>query len=505
MPDLFAASASRRLRIKTGAAVIAWAGAIAFAAPAAADLDMAALQADAQDILDSYVARSDGALKPAGGVNAIRDGDTVVLTVPALAFEPGGSRIDVPEIVLRLDEVGEDRVAFDLRLPSEIVGVKLPPAAPDTLTITIGGQSITGIFRPSVQTTETLRMELTQILAMTGDGGIEIGAIRGDANAAATSPEKWKGDGAFSLEDLNVFGRNRSPMLSIGKIEQQLEIGNFGLPAYVAIMRRMTGGSLLKQPDPDSLQVQEASAEFVQKLPEIMDQASGSMLLRMVGLSVTMPGAPPFDLASAAFQLGAAPEDGHYAVDIGLLVEDPHIDPAASPVPPHLLPSLLNAEASLRRLPFATLWAMISEPLQQEIKGDPSGKSAGELEMAPMAAMGVAAEAGSFAELRDLEFQVGPARLTARGVGPLVPGLPEPQLRIEALIEGLEELVQEIEQLPPELSQQAMPIVLMLRGLGEAQARNDQIVHAYLIEQGPNGPTDIRINGIALDQIGPPQ
>ena len=80
--------------------------------------------------------------------------------------------------------------------------------------------------------------------------------------------------------------------------------------------------------------------------------------------------------------------------------------------------------------------------------------------------------------------------------------------RIEAEIAGLEALIEELQALPPEMQEQATPIALMLRGLGKAEARNDEIVYTYLVEQGPNAwPNSFRAarrNRKAVSPAPPP-
>ena len=68
------------------------------------------------------------------------------------------------------------------------------------------------------------------------------------------------------------------------------------------------------------------------------------------------------------------------------------------------------------------------------------------------------------------------------------------------MVEGLDALMEEVQALPPDLRDQAMPVLLGLKGLGKPQAKNDQIAYAYLIEQGPQG--EIMVNGVKLDDLG---
>jgi hypothetical protein len=236
------------------------------------------------------------------------------------------------------------------------------------------------------------------------------------------------------------------------------------------------------------------------------------MVFTLSGLKLETPAAPPFSLGRAGFSVAMAPQDaGHYGLKLELGAEAPAVAEDILPVPASLLPSRAGIAAELKRLPVAALWRTFAEPLGraagEEIRqtGQLSPETEQQLEeqmqMFPVVAMELLGQAGSFGEIQRIELVVGPATLTARGVAPLLPGQPEPPLRIEAAIAGLDDLAAEIQALDPAQQEQLMPFVVMLRGMGKTAAQDGKVVHTYLIEQTPEGR--ITVNGVGVDEIGP--
>jgi hypothetical protein len=499
-----------RLRLSAGLRPVALAGGLLLAAaPAHAELDPAKLAAEGQALLDNYVARSDGALQPKGKVTAIRDGDGVIVKVPSLAFVAPDTRIDVPGSAIRLEETAADHVAFAVTLPDTIAGTKTAPR-PDKLLIQLGSHKIDGVYRPSLLTFGRLDALLQQVTVDTNDGSLSLDRLHVTGGSAEAAPAKWRSDFKMALGQLRVLGADKAPMISLGGFEQNWYLDQYDLPRMAAVQRELTGGAspfaLMSEPDPEKAAA--LTQAWFARLPDLLEGASGGVGLRLADLQVTAPEEPPFALGRLSFDLGLAPDDALYGLQLALAVEEPRVDPMVSPVPPHLLPRHALADTGLRRLPLAPLWAALSAPMQEAMALEMAGKMTPEaekelnqqMEMMPMAAMGMAAEAGSFAEIKRFELEFGPARITAHGVGPLMPGMPEPPLKIEAVIEGLEELVAEVQKLDQEMQQQAMPVLVMLRGLGKPAARNDKVVHTYLIEQTPEGA--ITVNGVSLEEMG---
>lgn len=478
------------------------AGALAFAPlPAAAELDATVLQTQAQEMVDAFVAKTGGELKPKGTVEATRDGDAVVLTIPGFDVGGDGPTLDVPPIEVRLDELDADRVAFAVTLPTEITGVR-PPPAPDTLTMTIGAQDVAGVYHRKIASYESLRASLGDISLVTGDGGFDIGQINLNGDSVESGPTRWSQNLSFALDRLRVFGPDNSTMVEIARIEQEMGAEDLDLPTYMEITQKLTGGLTVDPASAETPEHKAAMLDMVERMPAALKGASAGFGFRLEGVKVAAISGPPVDLGAASFAIEAAPVDEFYEIGMELAVHEPEV---AMPGMGELVPDRLLAEVSLRRMPFAALFDMMRDPLVQELKGDPSGQAADQLEMAPMAAMGAAAEAGSFVEVNTLEIDLGPAKLTASGVGPMAPGLPEPALRVEGAISGLEALVEQIQAMEPGFKEEALAVALVLRGLGKAESRNGEIVHTYLVEQGPNGPADILINGVSIDEIGPPQ
>jgi len=477
---------------------------VTFAAPAAAELDPVKLQADAQSMLDSYVQASEGTLQPAGPVVVVMDGSAALLTTPAIGMTPDpDTRIDLPPVRIRLEEQDADRLAFNVMLPREVTGVKQGPA-PDTLKILIGEHEISGVYRPSIMTADRFEMRVAGLTATTADGAFSFDTLAAGQNANETAPGIWDGDAVFTIGGMRFVAADGSQLFALGRFETVSEVAKVGLDGYMQLVTRMTGGNpIAGMPKVDEAEAKAAALEFVRRLPEFFDGASGNAGFSIAGLEVAAPGAPPFSLANAAFQIGMAPDGDQYGLAMKLGVDDPAVAQGMSPVPPELMPKTLKADAGLRKLPVAQIWQTVSEPIQRNLESDtPETQDALEqtMDMLPMMALGMAAEAGSFAELKTIEFVVGPARLTAVGVGPLAPGLPEPPLHVEAMIQGLDELAEMVQALPPELGGQAMPVVLALKGMGKPEARDGAIVYSYLVEQGPQG--QILVNGVDVSEIG---
>ena len=485
------------------------------AAPAHAELDPAKLAASGQAILDKYVARADGQLQPQGKVTAIRDGAGVIVKLPALAIVEPEAKIDIPGAAIRLEEMGDaDHVGFVVTLPDTIAGTRTAPE-PGKLLIQLGTQKIDGVYRPSLLTFERFDMLLEDVTVDANDGGLTLAAVRGKMASAETAPGQWRTDARFGLGELRVRGPGNTAVMRLGSVEQVWSLDRYDLPRLAAAQREIMGGAspFGMMAEPDEEKALAMSQAWFARLPELLDGASGGFGMRLADLQVTPPDEPAFSLGALRFDLGVAPDEEFYGLALALAAEKPEVDAAALPVPAHLIPRRVVADLGLRRLPLAPLWAAMSGPMQQamalEMKDamTPEAKEAldQQFEMMPMAAMGMAAEAGSFAEIKSFELEIGPARLTAMGVGPLVPGLPEPPLRIEATIEGLDDLAAEVQKLDPEIQQQAMPIVVLLRGLGKPAARNDKIHYTYLIEQAPDG--NITVNGASMAEMGmkPPQ
>jgi|GEM_PF-3036095 len=477
---------------------------VATATPAAAELDQSKLQADLQGIVDSYVAGAEGMLVPAGPVTSSMDGDEVVLTVPALQFKTDEAEFNVPPVVIRLDDAGADRIGYKVMLPSEIVGMKTGPR-PNTLTVKFGGQDISGVYRPSVKVFERYLLRLENMSLSADDGALELGSVVFDVTSDETAPSDWVGVANFAMTGVRVVGPNQQQIVSIGDFAANTSFDKFDLPAYTELSERISGGNpMFGMPKVDEAAAKAAMAELVRRLPEMIDGASGVFDMQMRGLDVAAVNSPAFKLETVLLKLGMAPDDAHYGLNLNLAVEEPTVDPAGSPVPPNLVPKRLVAEAGLRKLPVQTVWQMVAEPLERTVSGEmtPEEEKAAEdmMEMLPFAAMGMAAEAGSFGEINSIVFEVGPARLTAAGVAPLTPGMPEPPLRIQAQIAGLDALVEEVQALPPQMRDQAMPVLVALKGLGKAESVNGGIVYAYLVEQGEKG--DIVVNGVGLEDLG---
>lgn len=506
---MFAVRHSARPLARVSRRLLPLAAAASLAASPAAALDAEKIKTQVQKLVDQYVKMTDGALEPQGSVNVVEDGDSIVITTPAMVVTGPDSRIDVPSSLVRLTETDADRVAFTLTLPSEITGVK-EGAVPDNLSITIGGQQIEGAFRPSLLTFEKLDMRLDNIAGSVNDGAVSLGALRVNLTNVEDAPGKWRSDAGFALGELRVMDGKKNPMVAIGRIENAWRIDKYDLPGFAAIQRRISGDNpFLNMPQPDDEAVQQAMQDLVQQLPVLFDGASGGASFSIANLEVAAIQQPPFSLGAASIDLGLAPEEALYGLQLGLNVDKPEIDPMASPVPPHLLPRSANADLGLRRLPLGQLWQMISGPMQQAMQLEMAGKMTPEaeaeineaFEMVPFAAMGMAGEAGSFAEIKSIKVELGPATLTVAGVGPLMPGMPEPALNVLAKIEGLDALADEVQKLDKGMAEQVMPVIVMLRGLGKAESQDGQIVHTYLLEQGQQG--ELTINGVNVDELQP--
>ncbi|MEQ9642973.1 MAG: hypothetical protein RIM84_23325 [Alphaproteobacteria bacterium] len=508
---MFAAPRSARplARVRHRLLPLATAACLAAASPAQAELDAEKIKVQVQKAIDQYVEMTDGALQPQGSVNVVEDGDAIVVTTPAMVVEGPDSRIEVPSSLVRLTETDADHIAFTLTLPNEITGVK-QGSVPDKLLITIGGQQIEGAFRPSLLTFEKLDLRLDDIAGSVNDGSFSLGALRLNLANIEDAPGKWRSDAGFALGELRVMDAEKTQLVAIGRIENAWRIDQYDLPAFAEIQRKMTGGSpFMGMPKPDDEVVQQAMQEMIQRLPELFDGANGGGTFRIAGLQVAAIQQPPFSLGAASIDLGLAPEEALYGLQLGLNVDKPEIDPMASPVPPHLLPRSAVADLGLRRLPLGQLWQMVSVPMQQAMKLEMSGKMTPEaeaeineqFEMVPFAAMGMAGEAGSFAEIKSIEIELGPAKLSVAGVGPLLPGMPEPALNILAKIEGLDDLAAEVQKLDKGMADQIMPVIVMLRGLGKAVSENDRIVHTYQIAEGKQG--EITVNGVNVDELQP--
>ena len=395
------------------AALLAGGVVAAAAAPAAAELDAQGLQADFQATIDSYIAASGGAIQAAGPATAATEGGTVVLTAPALAFTPGpDTRVDVPPIQIRLDEIDADRIGFAVTLPSEITGVNASGPQPDNLLITLGAQEINGVYRPSLQGFERFYLRIDGFNGSVDDGAVSLGGIAFGLDAEEMQQGRWRGAQSFKLSDLSVADGAGAKIIGIGVIESEALIENIDWPAYAEISQRMSGGNPLHgMPAPDPKAAQAAMLELVQRLPDLLDGGSGRMTFAMANLDVAQSDTPAFKLGQAALALDLAPDEALYSFGLNLAVEDPTVDPSQLPAPPSLVPNRFVSDVALRKLPIQAVWQMVSEPLQAHLESDMSAESEKQLdaamEMAPFAAMGMAAEAGSFAELKTVELEVG--------------------------------------------------------------------------------------------------
>lgn len=473
--------------------------------PALAEIDADGIVADAQQALDNFVKASEGALQPAGPITYVRDGGNVIVTMPALVLDTPPTRFDIPAAVLRLWEVDAKQIGYEIELPTEILGQKVAPAVPDELRLTIGAQNIAGTFLRDLAPYGTLKAELSDIRLTSGEGGFTLGGFSVVSDTVENGPGNWDSSGGYLLNDLTLTGPDGQSVAAIAEFGAGMDATHVDLPRYMEFSQRMTAAAMPDGPGGkvNEAEAQAAALELVETLPDMMDGASGSFYVRAAGIKVMLPHEPPFDLSSASIAMDLKPSGKTYDLGIGLAFNEPTIDPSALPAPTELIPQKLNAALALRQIPIATFWQMVADPLREEIKGDPSGAAADQLEMAPMMAMGAAAEAGTFAEIEGLELIVGPATLNAKGVGPIMPGSPQPPLKVDMSIEGLDALVKVAQGLAPDMSQQITPLVLMVRGLGQPKAANNEIVYEYLIEQGPKGPGDILINGVSIGDMQP--
>lgn len=491
---------------RSALSAIAIAAALMAPLPAAAEVDADGIVAEAQEMLDNFVKASEGALQPSGPITYVRDGDSVIITSPSIVLDSPPMRFDIPPALTRVREVDDNLIAFEVELPTEIVGKKVAPATPDELRLTIGAQKSVGTYRRDIQYYETIDMRLGDIRLTSGEGGFSLGDLTYAAKLIQNAPGDWSADGGYVMKNLIITDPDARPIVTIAEIGMGSDISQVDMPQYLAFYRRimatvMPGGDFNEAKA--EAEAQAAMLELIDKLPDMLDGASGSMLMQIAGLQVAMPHEPPFDLGAAAIAMNLKPSGANYDFGVGLSFDEPKVDPAALPAPPELMPQKLDAALALRKVPIAAVWQMIADPLREELKGDPSGAAAEQLEMAPMMAMGAAAEAGTFAEIEGLELVVGPATLNAKGVGPIMPGTPQPPLKVDVSIEGLDALVDVAQGLAPEMSQQITPLALMVRGLGQPKATNNEIVYEYLIQQGPKGPTDIQINGVSIGDIQP--
>lgn len=480
---------------------------LAFSAPpAAAEIDAEAVVAETQKIFDKIVGASDAPVETSGRVTYEREGELVTITIPGITVREPYSVVTVPDASFSLMEMDDNRLAFSINLPSGITGERTQPR-PQEFRLTIGDQDIVGVYRRDIAFYEELKGTLGAVKLDSNVGALGIKTMSYVSDNTEQGPGDWTSNGFFDLAGLSFSDPNGAPTVVIRNLAIGSEIQNADFARYLEINRRMTDATLPAElgGEPDEAAMNAAMAEMVAAMPEMLAGSSGSMAIRLSGLEVAIPGEPSFDLNTAVIATDIAPAGDNYDLAIELGFTDPQVDPAAVPLPSELVPQKLQADVALRQLPIFAIWQSLSDPLQRQFTGDPTGEAANQLEMAPMIAMGAAAEAGTFAEIEGLEFVVGPATLNAKGVGPILPSLPQPPLKIEASIDGLDALVEIVQGLPQGISQQATPVALVLRGLGTPKADDGKIVYEYLIEQGPKGPSDIIVNGVSLSDMKPPK
>lgn len=155
-----------------------------------------------------------------GVVTAVPDGDAYKITWPALSFVgDDGARMDVGTITLRLRPQADGSQAFTAQLPASMPIFDTKSAADGSLTI--GSQSISGVWSPAYQTFTGLTLALNGLTGVNGKNQtvVKMGAITGTMDLRPDGGgHLYSGPGAFGVSGLSIQDETGTTLASIGTL-----------------------------------------------------------------------------------------------------------------------------------------------------------------------------------------------------------------------------------------------------------------------------------------------
>lgn len=153
-----------------------------------------------------------------GAVTATPDGDGYTVTLPALSFAgDDGSRMDVGIITFRLKPQADGSQAFTARIPASLPIFDAKGAADGA--VTIGTQSISGVWIPAYETPTTMTLSLGSLAATNGKNQtmLTIGSLAGRVDLRPDGGGAlYSGPGSFTIANLVAKDETGTPLATIG-------------------------------------------------------------------------------------------------------------------------------------------------------------------------------------------------------------------------------------------------------------------------------------------------
>ncbi|MGQ9364824.1 hypothetical protein [Azospirillum sp. ST 5-10] len=461
-------------------------GAAAMTAALAAGMER--LLAD-QEGVQSYDWDGEPAVTPAG--------DHYEVTLPPItaAFADGG-RADLGAVRLQVRPLGDGRYGFAATLPSSIA-LAADDGAP-TGSITIGRQTVTGVWLAAHDTTVSFDAALADVTMVAPDSGERhtIGSVTMMEDLQPDGPATWSGPIALALSDVSVTpGEAGAPASRFDGLTAEVTVSRLDLE------KANRFGDLAK-----AAAAGDASpAGLVGSLRTVLDGAT--FRLRFTGLAGIEPATGQTvrldQLAVSGGVEGVDAERG--SAKLGFEARGLHLEPAAAP--PAFMPDRFDVDLTLADVPSRALWQALAGAAEDA--GAPGGRKAGGRKDA-MDDLGdrlvaVLAQAGTALRIERLQLNTpalgarttGTARVAADSAFGAVADLTVELRGLDAAAEALRPAPG---RQPDEETQETLGMIAMLQAMGQ-QAKDEAgtDVRTYRIEATEAGA--LLLNGADMSAL----
>lgn len=473
----------------------------------------AALSADeARRLIGSWLASasSSNEFDTKGELTVEESGEEIVARLPTLVLRGESTAMEVPDIVLRLRNAGEDRIGFAARLPDRFAVFELDTRE-TAGTVTIGSHRFEGIYMPSVQAYQQLAASFEDVVLSAPSTTFRIGSLAADYDSDEIAPDDWTIGGEFTVNNLELVGKGGQRMASLAQLVQRFHAENVRQRSYASKLQEIFGQGAFPNTESATPEQLRQLESFFLAAPDYFGPLR--MEIEMKDAMVTSPRAGTTRIGRFALNGSMEATDSELSrlsLD-GTLSGFDLPASATARLPAAVLPSLLDIRARLDRFPGSAIWRQLvsaafaaGEANGRVVAPDaPNADANAAMKAVGPRLMAAMAEAGTVLDLPKLELVIGPANLRGNASFGLPPNAaPGQPFAADIAIAGLDELMEQVTSGPEPVDQNVMGALVFLRGLGQPKTGpGGEREYRYKLSRGQDGR--LLLNGMALGQVQP--
>lgn len=487
------------------------------------------LRQDTQRFVDQMVSgAADGAKISAAGPVTVRDeaGGAILATLPAISIvNPQNERLTLPGLTIRMVPQGEDLRQVDMKLVGTPTLVNA--AGTSKAEISIGQQSMTGLWRRSIRNFESGDLSLRNISVKIPAESFEmiIGRIGIEPLFKEVGAGLWNGAYDIKIQAVMAGTQGKPDAVRVGFDQFAYSVKIDG--RFADYVKRF--GAVGADTDPNFFDVTKKKpeelpgfVEFLGGLPDLFQRLDGSFRLDALKVWVK-PNQPPVSIEQIRLASGLSGDGKSAAYRLALGADAISIPAGMVPIDAKLLPQQFNIDLALADLPLPALWDMGRDEVKQGVSAPPPAPVAGKPAPAPRSAaeiMGGAIESagGKLLPAAMAAVQKTPPRLDVKsvalstpesnlsGAGQFVytPTAPTQATgKLDLRLVGLEKLIERVSAMPDSSDKQNIVVMLtMLRGMAKpVPAAGGAIDHQIDLVLDPAGK--VLVNGVDLAPMLP--